>query len=77
VGDISAPTVSRQLKPGVTQYRFSLLLRNYIHVYRYCLNIGFLFFVALLLLKCYWKALSIFTSLYVLDQGLRVILNII
>jgi hypothetical protein len=36
VEGISAPIVSIQLKPGVTQYRFSLFLMNYIHIYRGC-----------------------------------------
>ena len=55
---------------------FSLFLMKYIQIYRDFLKISFLFFVALLLVKCYWKALSILTSFEVLDQGLLVILNI-
>jgi hypothetical protein len=44
VGGIFAPIISRQLKSGVTKYRFRLFLINYIHIYRGCLEIGFLIF---------------------------------
>ncbi len=42
VEGISALTLSKQLKPGVTQHRFSLFLMNYIHIYRHYLKICFL-----------------------------------
>jgi hypothetical protein len=46
VGGVSAPTLPRQLKPGVTLYKFRLFPINYIHIYRYrgCLKISFFLF---------------------------------
>lgn len=44
VQGISGLTLSKQLKPGVTQHRFSfsLFLMNYIYIYRHYLKICFL-----------------------------------
>lgn len=44
VGGICAPTLSRQLKPGVTQCKFRLFSINYIHISRGSIKISFLLF---------------------------------
>jgi hypothetical protein len=69
------PNSVKTTETWVRQYKFRLFLMNYTSTEVVSKSV-FTFLIALLLLKCYWEALSIFTSLEVLDQGLLVILNI-